>query len=219
MVTYLPSLPANGPSLTRKFIVIVGSSIVSSGRIVGSAIDVIVSPTLSSAMPVNATMSPARASASSKRLRPWKPSTFWTRNSSCLPSRCASSTRSPTLLVPGAHAADRHVAEVVVVVERRDLHAAAARRGRRPAAAPSRRSGRAAAPRSFALVAEVADRRSPRGPRRRSPGSRAARRWRRARRTGRTPASITCRAGSHAGAIDLVDDDDRPQAQRRTPSA
>ncbi len=68
VVTDLPSLPANGPLLAMNCIVIVGSSTVISGRMRVDSIDVIVSPTFSSLIPVTATMSPVCASAISNRL-------------------------------------------------------------------------------------------------------------------------------------------------------
>ena len=105
-------------------IVIVGSSISSSGKMVGRAISVMVSPTLRSAMPVMAQMSPAAASASSNRLSDWIAEHLLRRGT---PRACRrdgrSSTRSPDLDPARVDAADGDVAEVVVVVERRDLHA------------------------------------------------------------------------------------------------
>jgi hypothetical protein len=91
-----------GPSLAMNCIEIVGSSTVSGGRRIGSAIDVMVSPTFSSLIPVTATMSPAAASATSKRRSPWKVRSFCTRNSSRRPSLRppASSTRSPVAMRP-----------------------------------------------------------------------------------------------------------------------
>ena len=81
------AVPANGPLLAMKYIFTVGSSISSNGSTTGRSISVMVSPTVRSCIPVTAQMSPAAASASSKRFSDWKPRILATRNSSRSPLR------------------------------------------------------------------------------------------------------------------------------------
>ena len=61
-VTYLPSLPANGESLTENVISMVGSEIFTKGSGSTCSGAQIVRPMVMSAMPENATISPAPAS-------------------------------------------------------------------------------------------------------------------------------------------------------------
>ncbi len=72
-VTYLPSRPANGEVLTWKVMLTVGSSTVS-GSIASTWFGSHrVSEMNSLSIPVKVMMSPARASSTSTRSRPWKP--------------------------------------------------------------------------------------------------------------------------------------------------
>ncbi|MNZ86632.1 hypothetical protein D3C78_1054570 [compost metagenome] len=70
LVTNLPSLPANGESLTWKVMLTVGWSTVSGGRASTFCGSHRVSEMNSSSMPLTQTMSPASASATSTRCRP-----------------------------------------------------------------------------------------------------------------------------------------------------
>ncbi len=69
-VTYLPSLPANGESLTEKVISIVGADIFTKGSGVGSAGEHMVSPIVISPMPDMAIILPASASVTGSRSSP-----------------------------------------------------------------------------------------------------------------------------------------------------
>ena len=69
-VTYLPSVPANGESLTIQNIETVGSSMAIGSRRSGASAAVKVSPISTSAKPATATISPAAASSISARFRP-----------------------------------------------------------------------------------------------------------------------------------------------------
>ena len=87
VVTYLPSRPANGESLTWKVMLIVGSSTdrgVIASTFSGSQI---VSEILSLSMPEIQTISPAAASSTSIRSRP-----RWLFTCRILPLRCLPST-------------------------------------------------------------------------------------------------------------------------------
>ncbi len=70
LVTYLPSLPAKGPSLTLKTIDMVGSSTLMRGRATGFAGSAMVSPMPISSAPAMQTISPGPASFTSTRFRP-----------------------------------------------------------------------------------------------------------------------------------------------------
>ena len=121
MVTYLPSLPANGPLLAMNCMVIVGSSTVSGGRTRGALMAVMVSPTLSSVMPVAAMMSPAPP-------RPLRAAQALI-GEELLDAKLFAPSPAPAGDqhaiahgdAPPLDAADGDVAQVVVVVERRHL--------------------------------------------------------------------------------------------------
>ena len=70
LVTYLPSLPAKGPSLTLKTIDMVGSSTLMRGRASGCSGSAMVSPMPISSAPAMQTISPGPASGTSTRFRP-----------------------------------------------------------------------------------------------------------------------------------------------------
>ena len=72
LVTYFPSLPANGELLTRKLTVIVGSSIEIAEKGSVEASTVMVSPIKMSGRPAIIQMSPAEASGASTRSIPLK---------------------------------------------------------------------------------------------------------------------------------------------------
>ena len=67
---YCPSFPAKGPLFTLNVIDTVGSSISTNGILSGLFISHIVSPMLMSAIPDNATISPAYASSTSVFFNP-----------------------------------------------------------------------------------------------------------------------------------------------------
>ena len=71
-VTYLPSRPAKGESLTEKVTATVGSETLTKGRGSTRSGGHIVSPMLMSGMPDTATISPTVALSHSMRFRPWK---------------------------------------------------------------------------------------------------------------------------------------------------
>src|SRR5699024_1918336 len=70
LVTYLPSLPANGESFTMKFMLMVGSSILTNGSGSTQFGSQIVSPILRSGMPATHTISPRSASVQGTRFSP-----------------------------------------------------------------------------------------------------------------------------------------------------
>ena len=70
LVTNLPSLPANGESFTIKFMLIVGSSILTNGKASTQLGSQAVSPMLRSGMPATQTMSPKIASSQGTLLSP-----------------------------------------------------------------------------------------------------------------------------------------------------
>ncbi len=78
-VRYLPSRPANGDALTMKYIETVGSSTAVAAMPSGNAASAIVSPMLRPSIPDTQMMSPADASSTSMRSRPWKASIFVSR--------------------------------------------------------------------------------------------------------------------------------------------
>ncbi len=101
LVTYLPSRPASGDVLTRKFIVSVGSSTFRRGSGCGFVGSVRVTPMLTSSMPLTSTISPGPASVTCTRSRPWKVSTWLTRPLAGLASGPSITTTSmPGLIVP-----------------------------------------------------------------------------------------------------------------------
>eukprot|EP01136_Pigoraptor_vietnamica_P025812 Opistho-1_new@80116 len=101
LVTYLPSRPASGLVLTQKFMVSVGSSILSIGNGAGVSGSVTVTPMPMSAMPLISTMSPGPASVTCTRSRPRKVSTWLTRPLTDLPSGPSITTTSIMgLMVP-----------------------------------------------------------------------------------------------------------------------
>ena len=69
-MTYLPSLPAKGPSFTRKTIDMVGSSTLMRGRAAGANGSEMVSPIPISSAPAMQMISPGPASFTSTRFRP-----------------------------------------------------------------------------------------------------------------------------------------------------
>ena len=101
LVTYLPSRPARGDVLTQKFMISVGSSILSIGRGAGRSGSVTVTPMPMSVMPLISTISPGPASVTCTRSRPWKVSTWLTRPLTTGPSSPdITSTSWPVLSVP-----------------------------------------------------------------------------------------------------------------------
>ena len=101
-VTYLPSLPANGESLTEKVISTVGSLILTKGRgctLLGSQI---VLPMEISGRPANATMSPAWALSIGSRPLALKSNSLVMRPLMCTSGLCQSQTwiGLPTLMTP-----------------------------------------------------------------------------------------------------------------------
>ena len=101
LVTYLPSRPAKGEVLTQKFMVKVGSSILSMGKGLGFKGSVMVTPMPMSAMPLINTMSPGPASVAWIRSRPWNFNTWFTRPLAGVPSSPSMTTTSmPGFKVP-----------------------------------------------------------------------------------------------------------------------
>ena len=70
LVTYLPSLPAKGPSFTLNTIDMVGSSTLMRGSATGADGSQMVSPMPISSAPAMQTISPGPASFTSTRFRP-----------------------------------------------------------------------------------------------------------------------------------------------------
>ena len=185
-VTYLPSRPAKGPSLTWKVMLIVGSSIATIGSALGCSGQAIVSPISTGSRPATAQISPA--STSSARFLP-SPSNSYNWTTFC--------SRVLALLVDHGHRlglgelaredlADGHAPDVVGVLQRGHQHlqrlVRIGLRGRdtvddrledRLHVAVGLRQIR----RRPAFLGRGVDHRE-------SPGNR---RWPRARRTGRTP--------------------------------
>ncbi|MCY1361369.1 hypothetical protein D9M69_480310 [compost metagenome] len=102
LVTNLPSLPANGESLTWKVMLTVGWSTVSGGRASTLAGSHRVSEMNSSSMPLTQTMSPASASATSTRCRPEWPMIFRMRPLRLVPSSLMATTGVLDLILPRA---------------------------------------------------------------------------------------------------------------------
>ncbi len=100
LVTNLPSRPANGESLTWKVMLTVGWSTVSGGSASTFCGSHRVSEMNSSSMPLTQTMSPASASATSTRCRPWWPMIFRMRPLRLLPSSLMATTGVLDLTLP-----------------------------------------------------------------------------------------------------------------------
>ena len=227
-MTYLPSRPASGDVLTWKFIDSVGSSTVIGGSASGVSTAASVVPIVRSSMPVTSTMSPAIAVSTGTRSRPWKPEHLRDLRllaiSPVASGPFSTATSCPGLSVPRRMRPMPMRPDVARVVERGDLQlqravgvadrrrARAARivsnsgfsRCRRPACPASRPRRRASPSRS--------------APRRRRPGSRAASSVAPSL-SNRSNVWLTTQSGARARPVDLVDDDDRLQAELRAPSA
>ncbi len=211
-VTYFPSCPENGPLFDMNCILTVGSSISSSGSTTGRAISVIVSPTVRSCMPVTAQMSPAAASPSSNRFSDWYPSSLATRNSSLRAVAVHAHHAVARLDAARLDAADGHVAQVVVVIQRGDVH------GQRRVHVGGRRRHRLddhveQRPQVGVRILEILDGPAfaPRG----VDDGEVELRVAGAQRAEQVEGLVDRALGIAAGAVHLVDDQDRPQAQRQ----
>mmetsp|Transcript_15064 Transcript_15064/g.25495 ORF Transcript_15064/g.25495 Transcript_15064/m.25495 type:complete len:310 (+) Transcript_15064:905-1834(+) len=104
-VSWVPSRPASGLSLTPKVILMVGGSMGLAGRGVSTVRAQIVSETVAEGSPAIDTMSPTFASSRIKRAMPWRENILVMRPSTSLslaspPSHVSAFTRSPTLMLP-----------------------------------------------------------------------------------------------------------------------
>ena len=100
LVTYLPSRPANGESLTRNIMETVGSSTLIGASAIGFSRSASVSPIVTSSMPEMTTRSPACASSTSARRSPSNAMSFATLPFVMEPSSLQIETCCPGLIVP-----------------------------------------------------------------------------------------------------------------------
>ena len=134
LVTYLPSVPANGEVLTTNCIVSVGSSTLSGGRPSGRSASAIVAPIVSSSMPVTSDDVAGERLRERHALEPGEAEHL-------VHLRVAEDLVAEhhrdflRRLEPAAsHLADADAPDVARVVERVELAAGACRRRRRPSA-------------------------------------------------------------------------------------
>ena len=130
MVRNCPS-PVSGESFTVKSMLRVGSSTSIRGRATGCSASAIVSPMSTGPSPTRATMSPASASSTSTRPSLSKTSTLSIEPGVMTPSGLDQRGLLAALDPAGGDPADGDPADVVGEVERRAEHLQAGRRGRR----------------------------------------------------------------------------------------